>query len=187
MLQFVVFDALMWKGQDIMKAPYADRIANLMAHGTEDRMIHVLPDRRVRSTNELVEAVRDAVANGHEGCVLKDPAAGYQCRRSRCVQKVKPRGPDINAGVTGVGFCLSGNPRRWGLLTCIRLSETVMVTYCKTEVLEGDNLCRAFQHVHRDLDSRVCVKDVLKQPRGNVLNTMHVLSKVCLGPMHPMH
>ena len=108
MLQFVVFDVLMWNGQDTMKAPYTERLSILMENDHQKSKkvsaVQVIPDgdTRVRSTKELADVVRQAVADGHEGCVLKDPSAGYQCRRSRCVQKVKPRGPDVNAGVAGV-------------------------------------------------------------------------------------
>lgn len=178
MLQFVVFDVLMWKGENTMLRPYAERYQILQAAPSSARRpqsVLVIPNgnRRVRTAAELVEVVRDAVRLGQEGCVLKDPTASYQCKRSRCVQKVKPRGPDINACVVGLGFSLSANPRRWGLLTGVRQSENEelshIVAYCRTEVLEGDQPQRAFQHAFDDMGSRVCVKGLLRMDQERAI------------------
>jgi hypothetical protein len=91
--------------------------------------------------------------------VLKDPTAPYAFGRTAYMQKVKLAGPDINAGVVGVGFSLSANPRRWGLLTAVGEPEQLRY-YCRTEVLVGDALHRAFGIVF-GLKSRVRVTDVL--------------------------
>jgi hypothetical protein len=172
MLQFVVFDVLMWRGGDTMSLPYADRLATLMKMKKKggSKAVIVIPDgnKRVRNAKELETIVRTLVEEGHEGCVLKDPAASYHCKRSRCIQKVKPRGPDVNACVVGVGFSLTSNPRRWGLLTAIKL-EDAFVSYCRTEVLEGDSLYKAFQHVHAS-KSNVCVEDILAFQRSGELS-----------------
>ena len=182
MLQFVVFDVLLWQGSDMMRRPYSERLSTLMTHAPpgQNAAVVVIPngDRRVRTAADLEQIMRDAVEAGHEGCVLKDPTSTYKCKRARCVQKVKPRGPDINTCVVGIGFSLSNNPRRWGLLTGVRLNNTAIVTYCRTEVLEGDRLHRAFQHVYRDLGSRVSVKDVLRrQLQPQLLQQREVLCR----------
>jgi hypothetical protein len=173
MLQFVVFDVLLWRGEDTMSRPYAERLATLMKKKSSNRAVIVIPDgnKRVRNAKELETIIRTLVGQGHEGCVLKDPAASYQCKRSRCIQKVKPRGPDINACVAGVGFSLTANPRRWGLLTAIKLdgSDAPLVSYCRTEVLEGDSLYKAFQHVHAS-KSNICVEDLLVFQRSGQLS-----------------
>ena len=104
-----------------------------------------------------------------EGYVLKDPTAPYAFGRTAYVQKVKLAGPDINAGVVGVGFSLSANPRRWGLLTAVGEPDQLQY-YCRTEVLVGDALHRAFGIVFA-LHSRVRVNDVLDAAaRGLVVN-----------------
>jgi hypothetical protein len=98
-----------------------------------------------------------------EGWVLKDPTAPYAFGRTTYVQKVKLAGPDVNAGVIGVGFSLNANPRRWGLVTAVGGPDQVQY-YCRTEVLVGDALHRAFGIVFA-LDSRVRVSDVLDAAR----------------------
>jgi hypothetical protein len=173
MLQFVVFDVLLWKDEDMMSRPYSERLDTLMKKkkNSNSKAVIVIPDgnNRVRNAKELEKIIRTLVGQGHEGCVLKDPAASYQCKRARCMQKVKPRGPDINVGVAGVGFSLTSNPRRWGLLTSIKLENSTLVSYCRTEVLEGDRLYKAFQHVHAS-KSNVCVEDVLVFQRSGELS-----------------
>lgn len=171
MLQFVIFDALMWQGDDkIMKLPYAERLELLQKNvRSKSAVVIVIPDgdRRVRTAKELEEILKKTVEDGHEGCMLKDPMASYKCKRVRCMQKVKPRGPDINVCVVGLGFSISNNPRRWGILTALRWTSSVekqIMTYCRTEVIEGDRLHLAFQHIHRDLDSRLPVFALQQQP-----------------------
>ena len=100
--------------------------------------------------------------------MLKDPTAPYAFGRTTYVQKVKLAGPDVNAGVVGVGFSLSANPRRWGLVTAVGAPDQLQY-YCRTEVLVGDALHRAFGIVFA-LESRVRVSDLLDAaPRGLVV------------------
>ena len=172
MLQFVVFDGLMWGGDDtVMKRPYAERLELLQKNvHSESAAVIVIPDgnKRVRTARELEEILKKTVGDGHEGCMLKDPMATYKCKRVRCVQKVKPRGPDINVCVVGLGFSISNNPRRWGILTGLRWdssAEKQITTYCRTEVIEGDRLHLAFQHIHRDLASRLTVAAIISHTK----------------------
>ena len=99
--------------------------------------------------------------------MLKDPTAPYAFGRTTYVQKVKLAGPDINAGVVGVGFSLSANPRRWGLVTAVGEPDQLRY-YCRTEVLVGDALHRAFGIVFA-LQSRVRVSEVRDAPNGAVV------------------
>ena len=215
-LCFVVFDTVMWGGKDVSEAPYANRLQllsgffkdnNSKRTAAEKRKIVRLvqnADLRVQTSADLVALMREANRKGLEGYVLKDPTSPYRFERTRAVQKVKLSGPDINAGVVGVGFSLSSNPRRWGLLSAVKLWDSgrgnydnyytaasqkkssddnedtnnssllhndgeedeerrmmTLVTYCRTEVLEGNSLYRAFQHVHKDLSSTVSISQIL--------------------------
>ena len=167
-LQLVVFDVVMWCGKDVSRSAYETRLQMLVRFFESAKKIQsviLIPDcdHRISTAQELVNLMRTVTAKGWEGYVLKDPASMYRFERTRAVQKVKLSGPEINAGVVGLGFSLSSNPRRWGLLTAIEhtMNGGQLVTYCRTEVLEGDRLYRAFQHVHKDLHSTVSVKRLL--------------------------
>ena len=158
-LRLVVFDALMLRGEDLAAQPCEARLARLEALRAAfagARHVDVIaPARRVATAAALVALMRDAVRDRQEGLVLKDPAAPYAFERSARMQKVKLAGPDINAGVVGLGFTLSGDPRRWGLATCILRGDAQEGEYyCRTESVEGDAPHRAFEIAYA-LHSRV--------------------------------
>ena len=174
-LRYVVFDMIMWEGVDITQQPCKQRFDLLQTHlkdnlRTNTDHVRVIEDtKHIKTAYELVELLREATKLKLEGYVLKDPMAPYYFQKTRSIQKVKLTGPEINGGVVGVGFSLSTNPRRWGLLTAVKMnhlepgknhpllpppplllqddSKKNLITYCRVEVLEGDNLNCAFEQV----------------------------------------
>ena len=208
-LRYVVFDIVMWKGEDISQWPCKRRF-KLLEDKFEQKLrtntnhVRVIENTQyIKTAHELVELLREATKLKLEGYVLKDPTAPYYFQKTRSVQKVKLTGPEINVGVVGVGFSLSINPRRWGLLTAVKVrsgsisddtanfddddgdgfsvdqgdyqeeeegggvstktkqnQHQFLITYCRTEVLEGDNLNCAFEQVFL-CNSKVNVKDII--------------------------
>jgi ATP-dependent DNA ligase len=181
-LRYVVFDLLMCRGEELSGMGYAVRFERLEAEMMplmQNKMVVATVEliqgtQRISTAAALVDLLREAVRDRWEGYVLKDPDAPYAFERSASVQKVKLSGPDVNTGVIGLGFSLSTHPRRWGILTALSggevQQERMADHYCRTEVLEGDALHRAFETVYA-LRSRVAVQDLgaaLKRVDGTV-------------------
>ena len=173
-LRYIVFDVLMLQGEDLSGLSALYRWERLLtaprAAFATTRFVGVLPEsHRVRTAAELLRLLRESARQGTEGLILKDPAAPYAFGSTTVVQKVKLAGPDVNAGVVGVGFSLSTTPRRWGLATALVDGEgedaTRLVYYCRTDALEGDAMHRAFQIVY-GLHSCVRVAQVLALAEG---------------------
>ena len=161
-LRVIFYDIIMHKGTAVhdqgCKARFELLTTQLSAPLEKSKNCRVLKDaHNLNSLGALLDLLKIAVGKGHEGLVIKDPLARYEFGTSKFIQKLKLSGPEINTGVIGVGGTLSGNPRMCGLLTCILLEVDMVVSYCRVEILEGDESWRAAAHVMNDLDSRVSV------------------------------
>ena len=148
-LLFVVFDVLMLKGKATLDLPYSERLERLKRMLSLGKLKHtkvISETWYVQNAEELMERMGYIVKQKGEGLILKDPRAKYEFTRSLHQRKLKISGPDINCGVVGLGFTQSRNPRMWGLLTCIRAAERLLV-YNRVETLEGDKVKTAAEHV----------------------------------------
>jgi DNA ligase-1 len=63
-----------------------------------------------------------AIAGGYEGIMLKDPAAGYVCKRTVAWMKLKPF-IEVTLGVTNVEEGTGKNEGRLGALVCSGLDD----------------------------------------------------------------
>ena len=114
-LRFYAFDCLHADGEDLLDEPLLERA---------DRLGDVLADvdaPQVRSDAEEIAAVeRAALAAGHEGIMLKNPASTYTPgRRGRNWLKRKPDVETLDCVVTGAEW---GEGRRANLLGTYALS-----------------------------------------------------------------
>ena len=182
-LRFVVFDLLMVHGEDVSAVGCRARwdrlngevraVLEARVGGLAPRFVSILADvHRVRNATELLGLIRRSAQQRTEGYMLKDPSAPYAFGPSAALQKVKLAGPDVNAAVIGIGFSLSTSPRRWGIGTSVLASAEAsfdaLAYYCRTEVLEGDAMHRAFQVIYR-LRSRVRTLHVLQAKVGDTI------------------
>ena len=162
-LRLIIFDILMYRGDIICEKSCSIRL-NILQSQLKPLMKNALSHTRVieesyniKTSTELINLLRKSVELKQEGYVLKDPSAAYVFGKTKVAQKVKLTGPDINTVVIGLGFSLSSNPRRWGILTGIawdkeesersKTRKNTFASYCRTEVLEGDQPWKAFEHI----------------------------------------
>lgn len=82
--QFVAFDVLRFNGEDLRDRPLVDRSGHLHAATKAYRRVHVIEPHE-----NPVALWQQAVAEGWEGIVIKDPAAPYPSGRSDTWLKVK--------------------------------------------------------------------------------------------------
>jgi hypothetical protein len=170
-LRLIVFDILMHSGDMSHKLPCRDRL-NLLQRKLEPifkPMTHIRvieKTHNIRKVSELVKLLRDVVSEKQEGLVAKDEEKEYVFGRTKATQKIKLTGPDINTCVAGIGFSLSSNPRFCGILTAVGWKneedgENLLVSYSRTEVLEGDQIWKAHEHI-MSLPSRVNLEELDK-------------------------
>ncbi|NIL82207.1 ATP-dependent DNA ligase [Rhodococcoides kroppenstedtii] len=109
------FDVLHVDGDDLLDRPWVDRIAVL------DRLVdadHRVPRLTTADAAEAERFAASAVAAGHEGVVIKNPAAKYEAgRRGAAWVKVKPVFT-VDLVVLAVEW---GSGRRTGLLSNLHL------------------------------------------------------------------
>jgi DNA ligase-1 len=119
-LVLYLFDLLYHDGEDLMETPQSERRERL---GKLFR-----PTDRVRMTHHLVSAkiadeqrfFKEAIREGHEGLVAKDPDAPYlPGKRTENWMKIKPAFETLDVVVTGG---IWGSGRRRGLLSSLVVS-----------------------------------------------------------------
>ena len=109
------FDLLHLDGTDLLDAPGHQRMAALDALLPEANRVRRLVTEDVTAASEFV---RDTLAGGHEGVIVKDPAATYDAgRRGSAWVKVKP----VHTLDLVVLAVERGSGRRTGLLSNIHL------------------------------------------------------------------
>jgi DNA ligase-1 len=109
------FDLLHLDGTDLLDAPGHERMAALDALVPEANRVRRLVTDDVEAAAEFVA---DTLASGHEGVIVKDPAATYDAgRRGSAWVKVKP----VHTLDLVVLAVERGNGRRTGLLSNIHL------------------------------------------------------------------
>jgi DNA ligase-1 len=109
------FDLLHLDGDDLLDAPGHERMAALDALVPEANRVRRLVTDDVEAAADFV---RDTLASGHEGVIVKDPAAAYDAgRRGSAWVKVKP----VHTLDLVVLAVERGNGRRAGLLSNIHL------------------------------------------------------------------
>lgn len=109
------FDLLHLDGADLLDAPGHERMAALDALLPEANRVRRLVTDDVEAAAEFVHAT---LASGHEGVIVKDPAATYDAgRRGSAWVKVKP----VHTLDLVVLAVERGNGRRTGLLSNIHL------------------------------------------------------------------
>ena len=143
-IRFVFFDVLLYNTSVLTNAPYTERwkhlqnIARRVSKTARRHLGLIEHSKLVSSMREVCSELKLAVARGMEGLVLKDPNAPYFFKRSAAVQKLKLRGPDINAVVLGGGFRLQRNPRRFQLVAGIATEDrTSYLFYCTVQFFAG--------------------------------------------------
>jgi DNA ligase-1 len=109
------FDLLHLDGADLLDAPGHERMAALDALVPEVNRVRRLVTDDVQAAAEFVH---DTLASGHEGVIVKDPAAAYDAgRRGSAWVKVKP----VHTLDLVVLAVERGSGRRTGLLSNIHL------------------------------------------------------------------
>ena len=175
-LRLIAFDILMHKGEMCHRFPCRDRL-NLLEQQLGpifQPMNHVRvieKTHNVRKLSELLTLLRNVVEEKQEGLVAKDEEKEYVFGKTKATQKIKLTGPNINTCVAGIGFSLSSNPRFCGILTAVGWTndddddvekrQDVLVSYSRTEVLEGDQIWKAHEHI-MSLPSRVNLEELEK-------------------------
>ncbi|AXX28042.1 ATP-dependent DNA ligase [Actinosynnema pretiosum subsp. pretiosum] len=108
------FDCLHLDGDDLLDRPLRERLAALRSAAGR----HVVPGVADASAEAAAGVLRDALAGGHEGVVVKDLDAPYAAgRRGGAWRKVKPV-HTLDLVVLGVEW---GSGRREGLLSNLHL------------------------------------------------------------------
>lgn len=109
------FDVLHLDGEDLLDTRLEERRARLEAVTAEDQRT---PSSRVDDAEQAVGALRAALAAGHEGVMVKDPASPYEAgSRGAAWLKVKPA-HTLDLVVLAVEW---GSGRRRGLLSNLHL------------------------------------------------------------------
>jgi DNA ligase-1 len=108
------FDCLHMDGTDLLDAPLSERVEALRRVVGE----HVIPGVAKPSAEQAAETLTTALANGHEGVMVKSLDAPYAAgRRGRAWQKVKP----VHTLDLVVLAAEWGHGRRSGLLSNLHL------------------------------------------------------------------
>lgn len=90
LVQYCVFDCLMYRGQDLRTFPLAHRrqIAQIIVAGMGNANVSLVPQFPVSAADDKRQYMGQMLAAGFEGLVLKDPNAGYYDKHAWL--KVKP-------------------------------------------------------------------------------------------------
>ncbi len=111
---FVAFDLLWSDHVPLIDLPFSERRRLLLAMASA-LGLHVAHGRDVRDADAVRDAFDDARARGHEGLVIKDPAAPYQPgRRGISWVKLKQAMPTLDCVLVGAEY---GHGRRSGVLS----------------------------------------------------------------------
>lgn len=178
-IYYVCFDIVMCGGMPVWEKGYKQRLSILQQtfpapfRNQEAKYCTIITPQhshQVSTGKELNALLEEVLTAKGEGLVLKEPEAPYTFGRSTAVQKVKLKGPDVNTLVIGGGFCFSGNPRRFALLTAIRSdsTENAIVAYCTVETLTGDRRSRSVKEIwnSRNKLSVGKLKNAIKKARS---------------------
>jgi len=187
-LRVIVYDILMHRGIIVHTMPCRSRLRILQSElrSVFLKLAHVRVienSRDVKKMSEIISLMKEVVKNGEEGLIVKDEDKEYVFGKGKAAYKIKLSGPDINTRVIGIGFSLSSNPRLCGILTAIEFEKPTtttaieeeeeeerafMISYCRTESLEGDQIWKAHEHIF-SLPSKVNLvelENAMKSDRG---------------------
>jgi DNA ligase-1 len=113
-VHYFIFDVLFFKGEPVMQLPLRERRRILEGLILGSR-IHVAPQFRVSTEDEVEDLFRESRRLGYEGLVLKDPESHYvPGRRGSRWIKMKRELDTIDAVVVAVEY---GHGKRAGLLS----------------------------------------------------------------------
>ncbi|MFU8892664.1 MAG: ATP-dependent DNA ligase [Luteolibacter sp.] len=99
-LRFIAFDALWMDGSDLTPCPLSDRRAALESIAL-DAPFEIIPCHRPDDPSAVDAHFKQAIRDGHEGLIAKDPASTYTPgRRGRAWLKLKGVMPTLDCVVT---------------------------------------------------------------------------------------
>ena len=105
-----VFDCLMYGGQPVFEDIFDTRLSTLQMHFGESLLANTI---EINNQEEMMDVYNNAIAEGFEGVIVKDPNASYDFgSRSKSWLKYKPPMVDIDVIITDAH---AGSGKRTGV------------------------------------------------------------------------